>query len=664
MAPRIPFAGFFAIALMACAGGAPAPHTGNQAVPRKRTVTARPPSASSYWRGLDLSYDPDVVTPALPIDPADLVRDEGAAPLFASLTASSRAALLRDGFAIVKTDRARSHIGAFYTDLEEGHVPIALTIGALTELAHLGISAAVSDAHGNAEARALVSWLAHVEARLLVERRGAPSDLVAPYRTALGFVSVARTLADATYVPSSDFGDVVAREKANVVARAAILKSPVFGERVDYRSFPAEPNLRFRAWLALAPFSLGAGEGERRHLDVARARTSTRAALLLARATDARVDPRASAAYARARAIDVFLSGNGDDPDLATLAGFAPRAGIDLTDGRTIANVVRVDELRSMIRAAFTPKLMQGEMGGRSIRALAAPAPLDGVALQDLVTPSVPPRSMPSALDVAAWLGSDEARREIAARGDDKLAGYTRSLTSLYSSRPSDAHASVYSSALETFATMLAPSVSEAALPASRTQAFRALDVDTALSAWTTFRCDFSGVLPARLDASVPSPTPTPHATPSLVYVEPKIEAVASLVAVVRQALRGLDDMHAFAPVSPARAALRDVDELLTTAFEVALLAANDESPTPSQRATLAALPAWMDALETAMRSDTMRSVVVHTDPSQRLELEESTIAIDTLYLAMREPGTKRLVLVVGAHVPHVERIVPITKSP
>ncbi|MGH7328442.1 MAG: DUF3160 domain-containing protein, partial [Polyangiaceae bacterium] len=442
MAKRIQIAGFFAVLLIACGGGTPAPRSENQGAPRKRTFAAKPPTASSYWKGLDLSYDPDVTAPALPIDPADLVRDEGAASLYASLTTSDRAALLRDGFAIVKTARARPHIGAFYTDLEEGHTPILLTIDALTELAHLGISAAIGEAHATAEAQALALWLAHVETRLFAEKKDAPSDLVAPYRTALGFVAVARALADAAYVPRPDFTDVVAREKANVVAHAAIAKSVVFGERVDYRAFPSQADLRFRAWLALAPFSLGAEEGERRHMDVARARTNTRAALLLARATDVRVDAEAAAAYGRARAIDVFLSGNGDDPDLATLADFSPKAGIDLTDGRTIANVVRVDKLRAMLRAAFTPKLMQGEMGGRSIRALAAPAPPDGVAMQDLVTPSVPLRSMPSALDVAAWLGNEEARREISSRGDDKLAGYTRSLSSLYSSRPRDPHAS------------------------------------------------------------------------------------------------------------------------------------------------------------------------------------------------------------------------------
>ena len=661
---RIQIAAFFAVTLLACGGEAVAPRAPIRPAQRKVTLVAKSPAASSYWKGLDLSYDPDIVAHELPIDPADLVRDEGAASLYASLEAADRASLLRDGFAVVKTQRARHHIGVFYTDLEEGHVPIVLTVDALAELAHLGISAAIGEAHARSEARALEDWLSRVEKRLVAEQKNAQSDLVAPYRVALGFVATARAFADAAYVPPPSLLDVVAKEKANVVAHARIAKSPVFGERIDYRTFPESADLRFRAWLAFAPFSLGANEGTRRHMDVARARTNTRAALLLARVTDARVDRDAADAYARARAIDLFLSGNGEDPDLATLADLAPKVGLDLADGRTIASVVRVDALRALLRAKLAPKLMQGETDERSIRALAAPVPLDGVAMQDLVTPSVPLRSLPSALDVAAWLGSEEARRQITVRGDDKLAGYSRSLTSLYASRPADSHASVYASALDAIGVMLAPSVSEAALPASRSPLFRALGVDTALAAWTTFRADFSGLSYVGLDTALPGPSATPHAAPTLVYVEPKLEAIASLTALVRQALRGLDDMHAVAATSPARAALRYVDELLTTAFEVALLAANDESPTATQRTALAALPAWMDELETAMHSDVVRSVVVHTDLAQDLRLEESTAPVSALYLAMREPATERLVLVVGAHVPHVERVAPIAKSP
>jgi hypothetical protein len=341
----------------------------------------------------------------------------------------------------------------------------------------------------------------------------------------------------------------------------------------------------------------------------------------------------------------------------------APQANIDLTDGATIANVVRIDKLRALVRAATKTKLLDGELCGPSIRFLPRAAPLDGVALQSLVAPEVPLRAMPSALDVAAWLGSDEALAQIKTRGDDKLAGYSRAMSALYLSRSHDRHASVYSSSLDVVGSMLAPSVSRTSLAAARTAAYRSAQLDSALSVWTAFRADFSGVH-AHLQNAPPSPNPTPSMKPALVYVEPEVETIGNLLSLVRQTSRGLSALGAIAPTSPAHSVLNDVDELLTNAFEVALLAANDESPTPTQRATLATLAAWMDSLETAMQSNTIRSVVVHRNQEDGSVLRESTGAIQSLFLAMREPNTKRLILAIGAHSPHSESIEKMPKAP
>jgi hypothetical protein len=598
----------------------------------------------------------------LPIDEADLIREEGAAPLFAALSRKDKASLLRDGFVIVSSPRVRNHMGAFYTDLEEGNVPVIITIDALGELTNLAISVAISESSEHAEQPLILDLLARVESHLVAERRGAPSNLIAPYREALGFVAVARALGNPTYVPPADVSDVVAREKIAIASRAKIEKSALFGVPVDYRVFPPDPSLQMRAWLALAPFAVGAGDEVSPRLDIAKVRIATAAALLLARATDSRVDKQASADLDKMLAIEAFLAGSGDDTDLRALATLAPAAKIDLTDGTTIANVVRIDKLRVAVRNGAKPKLLDGEVCGPSIRFFPRAAPLDGVAMQNLVAPSVPLRAMPSALDVAVWLGSDEALSKISTRGDNKLAGYSRALSALFLTRPGDRHSSIYASTLDVVGSMLAPSVSRNALAASRTAGFRGAELDSALSAWTAFRADFSGVH-APLAAAPPSPSPTPNLKPTLVYVEPEIEAIGNLMAVVRQTSRGLDALGAIAPTSPAHAVLTDVDELLTNAFEVALLAANDEGPTTSQRATLAALPAWMDSLETAMMSQTIRSIVVHRNQQDGSTLRESTSAIQTIFLALREARTKRLVLAVGAHVPHAESIETLENS-
>ncbi|MEO8875578.1 MAG: DUF3160 domain-containing protein [Polyangiaceae bacterium] len=660
MAPGFRFASIAAAALVAACGSVPGPvatHPPRERAARRSVVAPPPPNAAAFWQGVALSYDPELPSASLPIDEADLIRDEGAAPLFTALAPADRAVLLRDGFVVVPTARARNHMGAFYTDLEEGHVPVVITVDALAELAHLSLWVAISEANILAEKPAIHDWLTRVEAHLTAERNGASSNLIAPYRIALGFVAVARSLEDAAYVPPADLSDVVGREKIAIAARAGISKSALFGLPVDYRSFPKDSHARMRAWLAFAPFAVGHKEAAApRHQDVASERNGTTAALLLARATDKRVDAVTAADLARVLAIERFLAGPSDGADLHALAELAPKAKIDLTDGTTIANVVRIDKLRALVREAAAPKLLDGEVCGPSVHFLGASVPVDGVAMQALITPAVPLRSMPSALDVAAWLGSDEALAQISARGDNKLAGYSRALSALYLSRPRERHASIYLSSLDVVASMLAPSVSRAALAASKSAAFRKTELDSALSAWTSFRSDFSGIR-AHLGAAPPSPALTPNAKPTLVYVEPEIEVIGNLTALVRQTLHGLDALGALNVTSPARSVLQDADQLLTVAFEVALLAANDESPTAQQRATLATLPAWLDSLENALDSETVRSVVVHRNQGDGSRLRESTQTIENIFLALREPHTHRLILAVGAHVPHVEEI-------
>jgi hypothetical protein len=143
------------------------------------------------------------------------------------------------------------------------------------------------------------------------------------------------------------------------------------------------------------------------------------------------------------------------------------------------------------------------------------------------------------------------------------------------------------------------------------------------------------------------------------VYVEPHPVAIGKLVSTVRQLSRGLTAVGALAQASPARALLSDVDELLTVAFEAALQAAVDEPPSLDQSATLAQLPAWLDALERAADSDAMRAVDVHTDLGAGTVLEETTGGLAELRIVVREPGSGKLVVATGAVLVHDETTVP-----
>ena len=95
-------------------------------------------------------------------------------------------------------------------------------------------------------------------------------------------------------------------------------------------------------------------------------------------------------------------------------------------------------------------------------------------------------------------------------------------------------------------------------------------------------------------------------------------------------------------------------------AFEVALLAANDEAPTADQLAVLRTIPQWLAALEAALGDTTARAVDVHTDLGTRTVLEVATGYPTTLYLVVREPSSGRLVLAGGAALPHNELVQPL----
>jgi hypothetical protein len=131
----------------------------------------------------------------------------------------------------------------------------------------------------------------------------------------------------------------------------------------------------------------------------------------------------------------------------------------------------------------------------------------------------------------------------------------------------------------------------------------------------------------------------------------------------VRQATKGLNAFGALPADSPGRALLREVDDVLWTALGVALKEANDQPLTPEQSDALAAIPDRMVALEARLAvtgvADVPVAIDVHTDLGPARVLEEATGYIDDLYLVVPEPRTRRLVLAVGASVPHFEFVQP-----
>ncbi len=703
--------------LAACGRDAPPPI----ARPVLQTRPLPPPDAAApapklpdwiYWEPVEAPVAGGARAPDLPLPDAQITRLGGAETRWNAAPVAVRDLVKKGGFGVVAGGTS-SRVGALYAQLRDDKVPFVVTLDALFFLTHLAIERALAEVESNVVLPALEVVIKRLDTRLLAESKDARADLAPAYTVARGVVAVAAALAHKEYVPAADIADVVAKEKERVLSHAGPGDSPLLGVTVDYSAMAlrgiAEKDetrgawFRAMAWLAHAPFMLvGRGEdGAVGKISVTLARTHARAALMISRLLDREVDAEAAKAWERIERLGRFIAGPADDVTPFDVSRAAVPAGVDMKDARWIANVVQVDKLRHALTRNHVTRLFDGPGGVRmpasdagaggarsvarmapSLRIFGARAAPDGEVMQALVFPAIgamtptehpPPtsrdsvRALPSALDVAAWLGASEARAALHDAGDDGYDGYDASLDRLVRRRATEdtlaRHGSLYTSSLSAIATYVTPSAADPGQPGAGTQAWRQRKMDAALSAWTFVRHDAITFTRLPLAASGTADPPRTATASIPAFVEPHPEAIATLVGTVRQALRGLTAMEALASDSPARAMLKEVDDLLTLSLGIALRQSNDEPLAPQEAAALASFPARMVDLESRIAltgsADTPVVADVHADLGPARVLEEATGYVDEIYMVVAEPRTRRLVLAVGASIPHYELVQP-----
>jgi hypothetical protein len=127
----------------------------------------------------------------------------------------------------------------------------------------------------------------------------------------------------------------------------------------------------------------------------------------------------------------------------------------------------------------------------------------------------------------------------------------------------------------------------------------------------------------------------------------------------VRQTTRGLRATGALSDASPAIPILDAADHLLADALTIAIGQAEDIGAGPEIGEVARSLPPRLAALEATLAasraSDASLAIDVHTDTPSARALVEACGDLDDLYAVMREPGTGRLVLAVGATSSHYE---------
>jgi hypothetical protein len=659
----------------------------------------------TYWEPIDAPVVATQHAPDLPLEGSAVERRGAAADArWSKASAALKKDVLEQGFGVVPAATPKTRLGAYYAALQGEHVPWTLTMDSMFWLVHLALDRALADVEADQVAPALDIVVRRLDLRLGAESKDARADLAPAYLTARGLVAVAAALVSPQYAPPPELADAVAKEKTLVMGHAGPADSPLLGVTLDYSAMAPRGMadrdearggyFRAMAWLAQAPLMLaGLGEdGATGKVDVAQARTHARAALLVARLLDYDVDPEAAQAWERIDRLSQFIAGPADDVSPRELARVSVQAGDDPKDARWIANVAKVDHVRHLAAQTHVTHLFDGAGGVRvpagavrpasSVRLVGGRAAPDGEVLQGLVFPTVgalqagakpPPtardgeRAVPTALDVAAWLGATEARAVLRETGDDAYAGYDQALDRLYQRRPPEndvaRHTSLYVSALDALATYVGKSAADGESPGATAGVFQRRKIEATLAAWTELRHDavsFSRLPSPPTATAAPPKTATPDAD---AFVEMHPEAIAKLLALVRQATKGLTALGALPNDSPGRALLADVDDMLWIALGAALHEANDE-PFPAELAqSLAALPARMVALEervaTSGTADVPMIVDVHTDLGPGRALEEATGYIGDAYVVVPEPRSHRLVLCIGASIPHYELTQP-----
>ncbi len=649
-------------------------------MPRSQAPTATPKARETrpaeewpYWAAVDVALTPSVSS-LPPLAETELSRLP-AGPF--ALDADELKAVASFGFTKKAAPTRTRTMGQFYRDALRSGTPVVVTLDALVALTHVVFDRVFSDVEATAVAPALGTMTARLDERLSAEGRGARVDMVLPYQVARGIVAVARSLGEKNYLPSDDLASWVSGERARIVAGQGVFESPILRLDVDYTRFlprgalaDEDPNVglfREMSWLSAAAISVGNVTDKSGGMNVQYARESARTALVLARLVDSSVDPAIGRAFDGIDRIATFLQGEADDLSPSALLRMAQGAGIDPKNATTIENVVAVDRVRklgsSRPRPLVDDRVHRASKGaGRrfdtSLRLLPARQTSDASVFAGLVAPHVGPdprgavRDLPTSLDVLAWLGSAEARTVLHETGQDGFEGYLARLERLTSERPPAndprRHGSIHASALDLVATLLDRSVADPSVPFARTAAWGRRKAELGLAAWALIHHD--AVPFARVPLLLVADASGGDLPRARTFVEPHPEAIAKLVAMVRQLKTGLVAIGALPKTAATIRLLDELEGVHRLALEVVSRQATEPSAEASSAAT--SLPERLVTLEGRVGSLGANNVAVvtdvHVDARAGNVLHVATGDLESVYCAFPSGRPGSFVIAVG----------------
>jgi len=633
----------------------------------------------------------DAVLPGVAEAPTDLA---GIAGLDAvELSATARALLLENGFAVEPTDAA--DFAEIYSDARRRGQGAFVTTDAVLHTGHIFFDTVLRVL----EIDRLSGLLEDLTDRMLAlskaqYKEARNRELKEAARLNIGFFAVAKAQFAAGYRPGYRLNGLVGKELANIEAHRGF----AFRELLPYVPHPSldrtpyafedygqyvprghytrnEAFQRFfkvMMWYGRIDFKLLVSEDG---VFAETGRKMTLQALLMAEALSR--DDEAMRLWRRVYEPTVYFAGKTDDLSVDDYAALMR----EVFPGTKLARLAdRAGQARFMRRARELrpPKILSGAAGSvdetRGFRFMGQRFIPDSHIFQELVHGSVPflftgsgkpftmevlpnigpARAFPRGLDVMAVLGSRRALEILGRAGDTSYADYPAQfdkLSGLYAATTSDEwRQDLYWRWLHALLPLLGERPAGVPQPFLAGPAWRDKELQTALGSWTELRHDT--VLYAKQSYTAVPKSALPGPDAAYGFVEPAPQVFSRLAAMFRDLRTKLDGLGLAVEGLPEK--LEEFEAVLMRLEDISVRELAGEAPSDDDQAfiarfgdTLGSLtrfpPEVMQRVSSATDARMDIVVDVHTDPNTGQVLEEAVGSPANIYVLVRDGRGDRL---------------------